>query len=225
MAAGEAQDLSAKGPGLTAGPGEGEWGGPIPRPLSRRFYARPSPVVARDLLGRLLVRRVGDALLVARIVETEAYQQDDPASHSFAGRTARNDVMFGPPGFLYVYFTYGMHHCMNAVTGRPGEGSAVLLRAAEPLAGLDSMAERRGVNAPRMLCSGPARLAQAFAVARSLNGTDLVGGGQLWVSAGRRAPDRVVCTGPRVGIRRAAGIPWRFWVEGNRFVSGARTVA
>jgi len=181
--------------------------------------------VARDLLGRLLVRRVGDALLVARIVETEAYQQDDPASHSFAGRTARNDVMFGPPGFLYVYFTYGMHHCMNAVTGRPGEGSAVLLRAAEPLAGLDSMAERRGVNAPRMLCSGPARLAQAFAVARSLNGTDLVGGGQLWVSAGRRAPDRVVCTGPRVGIRRAAGIPWRFWVEGNRFVSGARTVA
>ena len=225
MAAGEAPDVPAKGPGLTAGAGEGDWRGPIPRVLSRRFYARPSPVVARELLGRLLVRRVGDALLVARIVETEAYQQDDPASHSYAGRTARNDVMFGPAGFLYVYFTYGMHHCMNAVTGRPGEGSAVLLRAAEPLAGLDSMAERRGVKASRLLCSGPARLAQAFAVARSLNGADLVAGGQLWVSAGRRAPDRVVCTGPRVGIRRATGVPWRFWVDGNRFVSLARTSA
>jgi DNA-3-methyladenine glycosylase len=225
VAAGETPDVPAKGPDLTPGSGEEDWGGPSPRALSRRFYARPSPVVARELLGRLLVRRLGGALLVARIVETEAYQQDDPASHSFAGRTARNEVMFGPAGFLYVYFTYGMHHCMNAVTGRPGEGSAVLLRAAEPLAGLDSMAERRGVHAPRLLCSGPARLAQAFAVARSLNGTDLVGGVQLWVSAGRRAPDRVVCTGPRVGIRRAAGIPWRFWVEGNRFVSSARTVA
>jgi len=225
MAAGEAPGVPAKGPRLTAAAGDGGWGGPIPRALSRRFHARPSPVVARELLGRLLVRRVGRELLVARIVETEAYQQDDPASHSFAGRTARNEVMFGPAGFLYVYFTYGMHHCMNVVTGRTGEGSAVLLRAAEPLAGLDSMAERRGVNAPRLLCSGPARLAQAFAVARSLNGADLVGGGALWVSAGRRVPDRVVCTGPRVGIRRAAGLPWRFWVKGNRFVSPARILA
>jgi DNA-3-methyladenine glycosylase len=192
--------------------------------VSRRFYARASPVVARELLGRLLVRRLDGELLVARIVETEAYQQHDPASHSFAGRTARNEVMFGPAGFLYVYFTYGMHFCMNAVTGRPGEGSAVLLRAAEPLAGLGSMAGRRGTSAPRQLCSGPARLAQAFGVARALNGADLVGGGELWVSAGRRVTDEVVRTGPRVGIRRARHVPWRFWVDDSPFVSGPARV-
>jgi DNA-3-methyladenine glycosylase len=222
MAAVEAPDVPAKGPGLSAGFEGGDWGGPVPRAVSRRFYARPSPVVARELLGRLLVRRLDGELLVARIVESEAYQQDDPASHSFAGRTARNEVMFGPAGFLYVYFTYGMHFCMNAVTGRPGEGSAVLLRAAEPLAGLGSMAVRRGTSAPRLLCSGPARLAQAFGVARPLNGADLVGGGELWVSAGHRVTDDRVGIGPRVGVRRAPDVPWRFWVEDSRFVSRAR---
>jgi DNA-3-methyladenine glycosylase len=194
----------------------------VPQALSRRFYARPSPVVARELLGRLLVRRVGGELLVARIVETEAYQQDDPASHSFRGPTARNEVMFGPAGFLYVYFTYGMHFCMNVVTGRPGEGSAVLLRAAEPLKGLDAMAKRRGVSAPRLLCSGPARLTQAFGVAREQNGIDVVAGGELWLGGGRE-PDRAVRTGPRVGIRQAAEVPWRFWIDGSPFVSRARS--
>src|SRR6266511_3967496 len=127
-----------------------------PRPLPRSFYRRPSPEVAPDLLGRLLVRPVGDALLIARIVEAEAYQEDDPASHSFRGMTARTEVMFGPAGRLYVYFTYGMHFCMNVVTGREGEGSAVLLRAVEPLAGLEWMCHRRGVADPRLICSGPA---------------------------------------------------------------------
>jgi DNA-3-methyladenine glycosylase len=192
-----------------------------PRPLSRRFFARPSPVVAPDLLGRLLVRRSEGELLVARIVEVEAYQQDDPASHSFRGPTARNEVMFGPAGFLYVYFTYGMHFCMNVVTGRPGDGSAVLLRAAEPLAGLDAMARRRGTEMPRLLCSGPARLTQAFGVDRSANGADLVDGEDLWIEAGRRTPSGDVRTGPRVGIRHAADVPWRFWVDGSPFVSRA----
>jgi DNA-3-methyladenine glycosylase len=176
-------------------------------------------VVARDLLGRLLVRRLAGDVLVARIVETEAYQEDDPASHSFAGRTARNEVMFGPAGFLYVYFTYGMHFCMNVVTGRPGEGSAVLLRAAEPVSGLAAMARRRGVSAERLLCSGPARLTQAFGVSRAQNGVDLVDGGELWIAAGRRTPDEAVAVGPRIGIRRATDVPWRFDVAGSAFVS------
>ena len=191
----------------------------MPRPVSRRFYGRPSPGVARDLLGRLLVRRLDGEVLTARIVETEAYQQDDPASHSFAGPTARNDVMFGPAGFLYVYFTYGMHFCMNVVTGRPGEGSAVLLRAAEPVSGLAVMARRRGVSSERLLCSGPARLTQAFGVARAQNGLDVVDGDELWIAAGRRTPDAEVVVGPRLGIRRAADVPWRFSVADSPYVS------
>jgi len=175
--------------------------------------------VARDLLGRLLVRRLDGEVLIARIVETEAYQQDDPASHSFSGPTARNDVMFGPAGFLYVYFTYGMHYCMNVVTGRPGEGSAVLFRAAEPVSGTAVMARRRGVSAERLLCSGPARLTQAFGVARAENGVDVVGGGDLWIAPGHRTPDADVTVGPRVGIRRAAHVPWRFSVANSPFVS------
>jgi DNA-3-methyladenine glycosylase len=179
-------------------------------------------VVARDLLGRLLVRRLDDVLLVGRIVETEAYQEDDPASHSYRGHTRRTEVMFGPPGRLYVYFTYGMHFCMNVVTGREGEGSAVLLRAAEPLAGLDAMATRRGIEDRRRLCSGPARLAEAFGVAREENGLDLVGGGTMWLAAGRRVPDERVAAGPRIGIRRAADVPWRFVDATSPFVSPGR---
>jgi DNA-3-methyladenine glycosylase len=179
-------------------------------------------VVARDLLGRLLVRRLDGEVLVARIVETEAYQEDDPASHSFAGRTARTDVMFGPAGFLYVYFTYGMHYCMNVVTGGRGEGSAVLLRAAEPVSGQAVMARRRGVSSERLLCSGPARLTQAFGVSRPENGLDLVAGDELWIATGRRTPDGDVRVGPRIGIRRAAEVPWRFWVTGSASVSRSR---
>jgi DNA-3-methyladenine glycosylase len=215
VAAHAAAQISEEGPILTAGR----------RPLPRSFYARPSLVVARDLLCRLLVRRLPEATLVARIVECEAYQEDDPASHSYRGPTARTEVMFGRPGRLYVYFTYGMHYCMNVVTGQDGEGSAVLLRAAEPIQGLESMAERRGASDPRLLCAGPARLTRAFGIGRADNGIDLVDGGDLLVAAGAPVPDEEVGAGPRVGIRSATDRPWRFFELGSRFVSRAGKLA
>jgi DNA-3-methyladenine glycosylase len=188
--------------------------------LPRSFYRRPSLAVARDLLGRTLVRTLPDGTrLAGRIVEAEAYREDDPASHSYRGRTARTDVMFGLPGRLYVYFTYGMHFCMNVVTGEDGEGSAVLLRAVEPLEGLDRMAEHRGVEAPRLLCSGPGRLCQAFAVGREQNGADLVSGPHLRIERGTPAGDGDVLAGPRVGLTVALEQPWRFVVATSRFLS------
>lgn len=193
------------------------------RRLPRSFFARPSPEVGPDLLGRILVRRLSDGrLLSARIVETEAYQEDDPASHSYRGRTNRTEVMFGPPGHLYVYFTYGMHHCMNVVTGSDGEGSAVLLRAAEPLEGVEEMARRRGTDHPRALCSGPGRLCQALGIARQENGLDLMRGQELWLLEGSPVLPSEIDVGSRVGIRSGTEHPWRFSVHGDRFVSRVR---
>ncbi|MEO8423503.1 MAG: DNA-3-methyladenine glycosylase [Actinomycetota bacterium] len=195
----------------------------IGRRLPRSFYARRSSEVAPDLLGRILVGRSGDGgRLAARIVETEAYEPDDPASHAFRGRTARNSVMFGAPGHLYVYFTYGMHFCMNAVTGRMGEGMAVLLRAAEPIDGLDEMRRRRGRSRDRDLCSGPAKLCQGFGIDRSLDGTDLVRGNDLWIAAGTPVSSSLVVVGPRVGIRVGLEHSWRFSVDGDPYVSRGR---
>ena len=190
------------------------------KPLTRSFYARPSLAVARALLGRDLARTLDDGtVLRARIVECEAYRQDDPASHSFKGRTPTRETMFGPPGHLYVYVSYGMHFCMNVVTGRDGEGSAVLLRAAEPLEGLERMAELRGLSSPRLLLAGPGRLCQGLAIARSHDGTDLVLGDALRIERGRPVPDEDVVVGPRVGLTVAREHPWRFTVRGSRFVS------
>ena len=157
--------------------------------LPRSFFARPSTVVAPELLGRVLVRVLPDGTrLAARLVEVEAYEQGDPASHSYRGRpTPRTEVMFGPPGRLYVYFTYGMHFCSNVVTGPNGCGSAVLLRAAEPLDGLEAMAANRGTDGLRLLCSGPARLTQAFGIGRDDNGADLVKDPRLSLLAGSPA--------------------------------------
>ena len=183
-------------------------------------------MVARGLLGRLLVRQLDGETLVARLVECEAYQEDDPASHSYRGLTGRTEVMFGPPGHLYVYFTYGMHFCMNVVTGREGEGSAALLRAAGPLSGIEVMRRNRGVKTPRLLCSGPARLTQALAIARSHNGLDLVGRGELFIARGRAVPAERVAVSPRVGITSALDRPWRFYEAGSAFVSrGPRRMA
>jgi len=179
--------------------------------------------VAPDLLGCLLVRVLPSGRrLSARIVETEAYEEDDPASHSFRGPTPRNEVMFGPPGHLYVYFTYGMHFCMNVVTGRIGEGSAVLLRAGEPLEGAEVMARRRGTGNPRLLCAGPARMCRAFGIARAHNGRDLVAGEGMWLERGPAVPAGVVEAGPRVGIRDGTDRRWRFFLRGDPFVSRGR---
>jgi DNA-3-methyladenine glycosylase len=188
--------------------------------LSRSFYARAAHEVAPDLLGQVLVRSFPDGSRAsARIVEVEAYGPDDPASHAFRGETPRNAVMFGPPGHLYVYFTYGMHHCMNVVTGGVAEGSAVLLRAAQPLEGVEEMALRRGREGSLDLCSGPGRLAQALGIDRRDDGVDMVAGDGLWVEVGSRAEP--VAMGNRVGVREMDRL-WRYWIEGSPFVSHGR---
>jgi DNA-3-methyladenine glycosylase len=176
--------------------------------------------VAPDLLGQILVRAFPDGTrAAARIVEVEAYGPDDPASHAFRGETLRNATMFGPPGHLYVYFTYGMHFCMNAVCGRVGEGTAVLLRAGEPLAGIEEMRARRGRERTVELCSGPGRFTQALDVARADDGADLVDGDSLWMERATRS--ETIGTGIRVGVRETTR-SWRYWLEGNPFVSRGR---
>ena len=180
--------------------------------MPRGFFRRPSLEVAPTLLGHVLARRDGDGrVLRARIVETEAYDQDDPASHSFRGLRPRTAVMFGPPGFLYVYFTYGMHWCMNVVTDEAGRGSAVLLRAGEPIDGLDAMRRRRpGARNDRQLLAGPARWTQAFAIDRSLDGADLVRGTEVWIERGTSVDAERVGVTERIGLSVARERPWRF---------------
>jgi DNA-3-methyladenine glycosylase len=191
----------------------------LPAPLRRSWYARPSPLVARDLLGRLLVRILDGSVLAGRIVECEAYQEDDPASHSYRGRTARTAVMFGPPGHLYVYFSYGNHHCCNVVTGQDGEGSAVLLRAVEPVRGIEVMMRRRATDRPTALCSGPGRLTQAYGIGMAQNGADLVEGSGMYIARGKPLPDERVAVSPRIGISQAPEKAWRFFEAGSPFVS------
>ncbi|MDW3212952.1 MAG: DNA-3-methyladenine glycosylase [Ilumatobacteraceae bacterium] len=174
------------------------------RPVSRRLLAGDSPDVAPLLLNKLLVH----GPCVGRIVEVEAYREDDPASHTFRGRTKRNEVMFGPAGHLYVYFTYGMHFCANVVTGPAGTGAAVLLRAADPVAGVDVMSERRG-GRPQ-LADGPAKLCQAFGIDGAHNGVDLRSGGGVGLFDDGVQPPTDPRVGPRVGISKAVDVPWRW---------------
>jgi len=191
------------------------------RPLPRAFYARGPRALARALLGRVLVHRVPRAgLLAGLIVETEAYGgADDPASHAHRGVTARNRIMFGPPGVAYVYFTYGMHHCFNVVCGPEGRAAAVLVRALEPVAGVEAMRRRRGGAAAARVARGPGSLARALGLDRRHDGADLTRGA-LWIAdlAPRRGGRRVA-RGPRVGITRAAARPWRYWLVGSAAVS------
>jgi len=180
--------------------------------LQRDFFARPVHEVAPDLIGAtLLVDGVG-----GRIVEVEAYDEEDPASHGFRGPTPRNAAMFGPPGHAYVYRSYGVHWCLNLVCARPGRAEAVLVRALEPTHGLDAMRARRGVTAERSLCSGPGKLCQALGVTRGHDGLSLV-----------EPPFELLCregtpqiaTGPRIGITRATELAWRYGLSGSRYLS------
>lgn len=166
--------------------------------------------MARDLLGAVLVVERDGTLVAGRIKETEAYTADDPASHSFRGRTPRNVVMFGPPGHLYVYRSYGVHWCANVVTGSEGDGQAVLLRAVDPLEGADEMLRRRG---RRPLADGPGKLCQAFGLDGDDDGADLCGQGPIRIlddGAGQLV-DPIV--GPRIGITKAVDTPWRFRIS------------
>jgi DNA-3-methyladenine glycosylase len=174
--------------------------------------------VAPDLIGRLLVRELDGVGMAGRIVEVEAYGPEDPASHSFRGPTLRNATMFGAPGHLYVYVSHGIHHCMNLTTG---QGSAVLLRAIEPLEGVDEMARRRGLADIRLLCAGPGRLCQALGVTRADDGLDVTRGQGLWVAAGE--PVGEVTATPRIGLTVARDQPWRFVAAGSLFLSRAAT--
>ena len=180
-------------------------------PLDTDFFARDAVTVAKALIGvRLLVDGVGGI-----VVETEAYDREDPASHSFNGPTKRNAVMFGPPGRAYVYRIYGAHWCLNAVCGGEPRG-AVLIRALEPTDGLGVMAERRGTSDARLLCSGPGKLCQALSVTGAQDGAPLDAPPFAFY-----APDspRELATGPRIGLTKAIDTPWRFGAAGSRFLS------
>ncbi|WP_327237246.1 DNA-3-methyladenine glycosylase [Streptomyces sp. NBC_01317] len=196
-------------------------------PLPRDFFDRPVLEVAPDLLGRTLVRNTDDGTMELLLTEVEAYAGAiDPGSHAFRGRTARNDVMFGPPGHAYVYFTYGMWHCLNLVCGPEGTASGVLLRAGQVTVGAELTRKRRlSARHDRELAKGPARLATALSVDRALNGTDVCDDvdADLAILAGTPVADDLVRSGPRTGVGGDGAVhPWRFWIDGDPSVSPYR---
>jgi len=188
--------------------------------LRRTFFSRDPVIVARDLLGRILFYRTPQGLLAGRIVEPEAYRGEaDAASHAFRGRTARNAVMFGAAGHAYVYFTYGMHYCLNVTADTSGVAGAVLLRALEPLAGMEIM-RRHGDHGPEgRLLSGPGKIGRGFGLNLRDNGRDFTRG-PLGLAAGTPVRDREVAISRRIGISRAVDLPYRFSLIGSRSVSG-----
>lgn len=193
--------------------------------LPRAFYERSTRAMARALLGTFLVHEGPDGRTVGRIVETEAYLgAKDPAAHTYGGETRRNRTMFGPPGHLYVYFIYGVHHCCNVVTRPAGVGEAVLLRALEPVEGIELMRARRNTQRDTNLCSGPGKLVQAMGLGREHDGVDLVGA-RVFLADRASLPQRFakrrldVVTTTRVGISKAAELPLRFYERDSPHVS------
>ncbi len=197
--------------------------------LAREFYLRSTLTVAKELIGKLLVRRYGKHFLAGRIVEVEAYLGGkDPASHAFKGMTKRNEVMFKAGGHLYVYFTYGMHFCCNVVTEEEGVGHAVLLRAVEPLEGLRHMARRRDIRLvterdTQNLCSGPAKLCEAFDIGREENGEDLCGD-RIWIAEEIGPTKYNVRRSTRVGITQGKEHNWRFFLADSPYISRGKPV-
>jgi DNA-3-methyladenine glycosylase len=181
--------------------------------------------VACDLLGKRIVRNVGTKLLIGKIVEVEAYCKKDPASHAFRGKTKRNDVMFWEGGHLYVYFTYGMHFCANIVSGKEGDGEAVLIRAVEPLTGIEVMTKNRFPHFQSLnhksfinLTNGPAKFCKAFGLARQENGLDLLES-EISITDGKPIPSNNITRSSRIGIHHAVEKKWRFFIKGNPWVS------
>ena len=200
------------------------------KPLLRSFYLRPTLQVARDLLGKHIVRKVGSKLLIGKIVEVEAYCKGDPASHAFRGITKRNEVMFWEGGHLYVYFTYGMHFCANVVTGNEGTGEAVLIRAVEPLAGIEVMkinryGSNKSLNLQSLnrksfinLTNGPAKFCQALGIERKENGTDLLDS-EISITEGESILSKYIKRSSRIGIQQGVEKNWRFFIRGNQWLS------
>ena len=199
--------------------------------LTTEDYARPSRTVAQALLGKKLVRMVGGQQVSGIIVETEAYcdtAERDLACHGDKANggqpTARTEIMFGPAGFAYVYFTYGVHWMFNVVTGQPDQANAVLIRALEPIEGLEFMREQRGGRPLPELTNGPAKLAQALAIDKNHNGLNLCGpGGVIWIESAPDLPSDRISIGPRIGLGKTPepwfSMPWRYWITNNSFVS------
>ena len=196
--------------------------------LEREFFCLDTLTVARDLLGTVLVRQFDGERASGRIVEVEAYVgEDDQASHAHCGPTERNAAMFGPPGHAYVYLIYGVHHCLNVVTGRQGFPAAVLIRGLEPLEGIEEMRTRRGDRPDQQLTNGPGKLCQALAIDRQLDKADLCDpDGLMFLERGFPVDDEMVVRSPRIGVRgdkMAVTVPWRFFVRGSEHVSRHRS--
>ncbi len=192
--------------------------------LPRTFYTQETIEVARDLLGCYLVHLEGPETTLGRIVETEAYLRNDAAAHSFIGKTARNRILFGPAGHAYIYFIYGMHYCVNVVTGEEGTGEAVLFRALEPMQGIPVMEQRRNTENFRLLCNGPAKLAEALGIDLAFNGLPLFSGPlQIWsrdsFASAPGAGDEDIVQTTRIGITKSTDLPLRFYLRGNRHIS------
>ena len=188
--------------------------------LSRSFYERDTVRVAKDLLGKILVRVNHDHLIAGRIVETEAYRIDDPASHSYRGPTQANRAMFGQVGHAYIYFIYGNHYCLNAVArDEKHEAGGVLIRALEPLEGIELMEKFRHRSDLHTLTNGPGKLAQALHITKALYGTDLTKKGELFIADAPKIASGDICAVPRIGISKATDKLWRFYVRNNPFVS------
>ncbi len=191
-------------------------------PLHRTFYERNTVDVARDLLGKFVVRSAGEVTLSGRIVETEAYTgYDDPASHAFRGKTPRNAMMFSKGGLAYIYFIYGSSFCLNATSEVNGKPGAVLIRALEPISGINEMRVNRDLplGSVRNIANGPGKLCQALNIRRELNGIDLTIGRELSIGGeGNSYRFEIECS-PRIGVTRAQKRKWRFFISGNEFIS------
>lgn len=188
--------------------------------LTRSFYARDTLTVAKALLGKLLVRRLGKKLLIGKIVEVEAYKGfEDPASHAYKGKTFRNKVMFGRAGHAYIYFTYGNHYLLNVTTEKIGVPGAVLIRALEPLAGIETMLKLRGINDTKNLTNGPGKLTKALNVTGELNGLDLTKGDKLFICKPKNREKFEIECSRRIGIKVGLDKLWRFYIKDNPYVS------